>query len=212
MSKLNVKRWQTLLTTAGFNPGAIDGKGGPKTDLATIAFKKTVFKNPKLWDSLVGPRTLTAMYAYLLMRRHKPKADVKPIINIPKVLRRIDTLVIHYTASADVSAATINKWHKARGWNSIGYHFVVRRNGKIERGRNLNIVGAHVENHNAGSVGIVLTGADNLDWYPAQAQLNTIKRLLRDIKKVYPIKKVYFHKDLAATSCPGRLTKKQVGI
>jgi len=66
--KLNVKRWQTLLTKAGFNVGEVDGDFGAKTKAQTIAFKKRVFKNPKLWDENVGPRTLTAMYAYLAKR------------------------------------------------------------------------------------------------------------------------------------------------
>ncbi len=207
---MDVRKWQTLLKKAGFDVGDIDGRLGPKTKAATITFKKTVFKNPKDWNYQVGLKTLVAMRLFLL-RKNKPK-PVRPVINITRVDRPIDTIIIHYTDSADVSASTIDAWHKARGWNGIGYHFVIRKNGAIEKGRNLALIGAHAEGHNTGSIGIVLTGSNAVSWYPANVQINTLKRLIRDIEGVYKIKRMLFHRDVGSTDCPGRLTKQQVII
>jgi len=66
----------------------------------------------------------------------------------------------------DTSASQIDAWHKARGWSGIGYHFVIRKDGRIEAGRKLNDddvlsrdeVGAHVYGINNESVGICFSG------------------------------------------------------
>lgn len=94
--------------------------------------------------------------------------------------------VIHHTASHDVSAATIDRWHKERtyidkngkrrNWDGIGYHFVIRENGTIERGRSLNKRGAHAKGRND-RIGIVLTGYDKF----SSLQKNALKRLLADL-------------------------------
>ena len=52
----------------------------------------------------------------------------------------------------------IQRWHLARGWATIGYHFVVSPSGRIFRGRPVDRLGAHVLGHNAGTVGICLMG------------------------------------------------------
>jgi hypothetical protein len=59
----------------------------------------------------------------------------------------------------DIGADEIRKWHvDQNGWDDIGYHSVVRRNGVLEQGRNIAIPGAHVRGHNSDSIGIALVG------------------------------------------------------
>lgn len=73
----------------------------------------------------------------------------------------IKNIVIHCSATPDgidFSAEDINRWHKERGWSEIGYHFVIRRDGRIEVGRDLDERGAHVGGHNSGSWGVCLIG------------------------------------------------------
>lgn len=92
--------------------------------------------------------------------------------------RPVDTskAVIHHTASHDVSASTIDQWHKERGWDGIGYHFVIRKNGSIHKGRPLTKLGAHAKGRNH-YVGIALTGFDDF----TQAQKDSLTRLIRDL-------------------------------
>lgn len=75
---------------------------------------------------------------------------------------RTDSLIIHCSAtraSMDIGAKEIRKWHvEENGWVDIGYHFVIRRNGVIESGRPLKVIGAHVADYNLTSVGICLVG------------------------------------------------------
>jgi hypothetical protein len=76
-------------------------------------------------------------------------------------MREITHIVMHCTAtpsSADIGAADVHRWHLQRGWSGIGYHFVIRRNGKVEPGRLIEKQGAHVRGFNAKSIGISLAG------------------------------------------------------
>lgn len=75
-------------------------------------------------------------------------------------------IVVHCAATppdVDVGADEIRKWHLAKGWSDIGYHFVVRRNGTVEAGRSLEWQGAHAEGHNYESIAICLVGGVRRD-------------------------------------------------
>jgi len=126
---------------------------------------------------------------------------------------RTDFLAIHCSAtrpSQDIGAADINKWHRAQGWTCIGYHFVIRRDGKIELGRPQNQIGAHVQGYNDRSVGICLVGGvsekdvnvpeDNF----TDAQWMSLKAVLEGLKKEYPQAHIQGHRDFpkVAKACP----------
>ena len=99
--------------------------------------------------------------------------------------------VIHHSASPDVSAKTIDLWHKQKGWLGIGYHFVIRANGTIEKGRALTKIGAHAKGRN-NYIGICLTGYDKF----TSAQVKSLITLLNDLG-VSQIEKHY-------QKCPGK--------
>ncbi len=84
-------------------------------------------------------------------------------------------IVLHCSASYYGDVATFNDWHEKKGWNGIGYHWVItscyptedhyRNNqpdmafdGVIHKGRSEQFRGAHVRGHNWQSIGVVLTG------------------------------------------------------
>lgn len=78
---------------------------------------------------------------------------------------RTDFIIIHCAATLakqDIGAKTIHGWHLNRGISSprglTGYHFIIRRSGLIELGRDLQAIGAHALGYNARSVGICLVG------------------------------------------------------
>lgn len=62
----------------------------------------------------------------------------------------------------DTTARQIDAWHRAQGWNKIGYHFVVRLDGTIEEGRLLSEAGAHVRGLNRQAIGICFSGHGDL--------------------------------------------------
>jgi hypothetical protein len=84
-------------------------------------------------------------------------------VNITKGLdpNHVKYLVIHCAATPpemDIGRAEIDRWHRERGMARIGYHLVIRRNGTIEEGRPLDVVGAHAVGFNLISVGVCLVG------------------------------------------------------
>jgi N-acetyl-anhydromuramyl-L-alanine amidase AmpD len=114
-------------------------------------------------------------------------------------------VILHHSASPDVPASTIHQWHLGNKWSGIGYHFVIRQNGDIERGRAENLIGAHAgEKGNPDSIGIVLTG--NFETgKPTTAQMDSLVWLLKDyLFPKYGVKPVIGHKDVMATACPGK--------
>lgn len=78
--------------------------------------------------------------------------------------RRIDGIVIHCSDNLPTSKVTvedIDREHRRRGWNGIGYHFVILPDGTIETGRQLEIPGAHVSGYNNHTIGICYIGGRN---------------------------------------------------
>ena len=81
-------------------------------------------------------------------------------------MRKINKIIVHCSATPEgrnVSAATIDKWHKERGWSGIGYHYVVKLDGSIEYGRMVDKVGDHCKGHNKSSIGICYIGGCDSD-------------------------------------------------
>jgi N-acetyl-anhydromuramyl-L-alanine amidase AmpD len=119
--------------------------------------------------------------------------------------RLTERVIIHHSASPDVPASTIHYWHLNRDWSGIGYHFVIRAGGAIERGRPEDTIGAHSgPAGNGDSIGIVLTG--NFETgKPTAAQIESLVWLLKDyLQPKYGPLTVIGHKDVMATACPGK--------
>ena len=77
--------------------------------------------------------------------------------------RDITEVVVHWTATyidQDIGVEEIHRWHQEKGWSGIGYHYVIRRDGSIWRGRPVNYVGAHAKanGHNNRSIGVAFVG------------------------------------------------------
>lgn len=111
-------------------------------------------------------------------------------------------IFLHHAAATTCGVETIHTWHKNQGWSGIGYHFVVRKDGTIERGRPEDKVGAHVSGHNSDSIGICFEGNfESETMNEAQKQAGT--NLVAYVKSLYKVDNVYQHKDVAATACAG---------
>ncbi len=121
-------------------------------------------------------------------------------------MRTIDCLVVHCSDTPDtmdVGRVEIDQWHRAppRNWNSIGYHYVVRRNGTIETGRFEHEVGAHAEGYNTHSIGVCWVGRDS----PGDHQFDVLFALLRDLMARYGVlcNRVFGHHELnPGKTCP----------
>ena len=118
-------------------------------------------------------------------------------------MRRITLIIIHCSAvrpGQTSSAAEIDSWHRKRGWKCIGYHYVIRRDGSIEKGRPESEVGAHCKNHNSHSIGVCYEGGLDANGRPADtrtdAQKASLHALLKELKVSYPNALIVGHRDL----------------
>lgn len=117
--------------------------------------------------------------------------------------RRATTrIILHHAAASKCTAQQIHSWHLANGWVGIGYHFFVRKDGSVYRGRPETVVGAHAGNNNYDSIGICFEGSFDRE------QMNEVQRtagaeLVAYLKDKYGITKVQKHSDVNATGCPG---------
>jgi len=125
---------------------------------------------------------------------------------------KTDYLVIHHIGNInrDVSAEEIHGWHLGQGWAGCGYHFVVRKDGTVERGRPEWALGSHCKGSNANSIGINVVG-DFEQGEPTQKQIDSLIALLKDLKSKYPNTQIKGHRDLMATNCPGNNLYNKLG-
>lgn len=104
----------------------------------------------------------------------------------------------------------IRLWHtRDRGWKDIGYHYIINRNGHVMAGRPLDTVGAHVQGHNTGTIGICLIGGhggnegDKFDDHFTAEQRAAVLKLNADLKVRFPaIMRVSGHNMYAPKACP----------
>jgi N-acetylmuramoyl-L-alanine amidase len=126
---------------------------------------------------------------------------------------KITHIVVHYSATfadQNLTVKDIDKMHRDRGWSMVGYHWVIRRDGKVEQGRPETMVGAHVGGQNTGKIGICCIGGLDRATGPNKGvdnrtpqQIESMIQLIRECLKRYPGAKVVGHRDLAPTQCPG---------
>ncbi len=125
-------------------------------------------------------------------------------------MRTITLIIIHCSAvrpGQQSSAQDIDRWHKARGWKGIGYHYVVRRDGTVESGRPLEQVGSHCRYHNRHSIGVCYEGGLNEAGQFADTRTPEQKRAMRllitALCKRFPRALVVGHHDLNhMKACP----------
>lgn len=149
--------------------------------------------------------------------------EVKPLVD-PKEFesnkREIKYIVIHCAAtppSMDIGRERIKKWHLDRGFVDIGYHFIIKRDGSIDKGRDMDgdglvieETGAHARGVNSVSIGVCwVGGVMEKDKRTAEdnrtpEQLKTMKQLIGELAKQYPEAKIRGHRDFpgVSKSCP----------
>ena len=124
-------------------------------------------------------------------------------------MRTIKRIVVHCTDSddsLDIGFREINEWHKERGWMSpsgvsCGYHYVIRRNGVLERGRPDEETGAHVRGWNHDSIGIVWVGRKKMDPRQEKTLLPVVRGLMNQY--MVDITNVFGHYELdPGKTCP----------
>lgn len=215
--------------SAGFL--TVDGDFGLTTEQAVRAFQRTY---GLVDDGIAGPQTLVALRQATSPAKPARPEPGKSAMNQPATseavagtraapppnaasLRLLDTarpiseIIFHCTATPegkDYTVDDIRAWHKERGWSDIGYHYVVYRDGRVMLGRPVGQIGAHVEGHNTGTIGVSYVGGVSADGKTAKdtrtpAQRSSLLWLGQQLAaKHRGVRKVSGHNQYAAKACP----------
>jgi hypothetical protein len=132
-------------------------------------------------------------------------------------MRMLDEITIHGSVTAPdwmagrplaEKVAEIRRWHLSRGFNDIGYHFVVDRDGAVAAGRAVERLGAGVAGQNTGKIHICLLGGrggvgdDVFETHYTASQNGALRELIDDLQDDFGPLAVRGHNDHAATACP----------
>lgn len=131
------------------------------------------------------------------------------------VTQKPDTIVIHHAAAKSCTAQDIHHWHLERGWMGIAYHYFIRKDGTIYRGRQETWQGGHLYgNENKNTIGICFEGCytdygSQTEKSVPDSQINALIELCKDIQKRWPIKAIKRHADYPSAQsekkdCPGK--------
>lgn len=124
-------------------------------------------------------------------------------------MRKITKIIIHCSATIegrDYTVADIDRWHRARGFCKIGYHFVIYRDGSIHVGRSKSEIGAHCTGQNTISIGICYIGGLSLDSKPKDTrtpqQKDSLLALIEQLQEEFPGVSIHGHNEFANKACP----------
>lgn len=168
-----------------------DGIFGPLTEEVVKEFQKA---NGLKVDGIVGDVTWSKIVGSGLVKSN----------------RTINEIIVHCSATPegkDFTVEDITRWHKQRGFTTIGYHYVVYRDGSIHDGRGVNVSGAHCTGHNSHSIGICYIGGVAAEGKTAkdtrtESQKTSLLKLLKDLKRLYSSASIRGHRDFANKECP----------
>lgn len=124
-------------------------------------------------------------------------------------MRKIDKIIIHCSATPEGRAVTVKEidaWHREKGYNGIGYHYIIGLNGQVWKGRDINLIGAHTQGQNSNSIGICYVGGCDKNMRAKDtrtaAQKIALVNLVKELKQKFPKATIHGHNEFAAKACP----------
>ena len=141
-------------------------------------------------------------------------AELQAEIAIIEKSRTVDKVIVHWTethTNKNIGSEEINEWHLKAGLDGIGYHYVCRRDGSLQRGRPISLDGQHTPDNDNGTIGFVFVGGINAptgtpneeNFLSSQSltrsQINTFDHFCRTLYNVYPGIKIFGHNEVDET-------------
>jgi len=162
---------------------------------------------------------LTQLPEFVIPRTAWTRGKTKASLADP--MSRITRITVHHDAISPLPSGrysdsvrrltTIRRGHLNNHWADIGYHYAIDPAGRAWQARPLTFQGAHVKNHNPGNIGIVVFG-NYENSRPTTKALDTLNTLIAHemLRFNVPLGRVYTHRELRSTACPGRHLQSQM--
>ena len=124
-------------------------------------------------------------------------------------MRQINKIIVHCSATKegrDFDVEDVRNWHvKGNKWNDVGYHYVIKLDGTIQKGRDVSIVGSHAYGHNKNSIGICYIGGldseGNAKDTRTKQQKDALRSLYLELFNLYQCE-IIGHNEVSKKSCP----------
>ena len=145
----------------------------------------------KFWKGFIRAAAISAVVWILLMTA------------LAKFIWAWEGVVIHHTATPngkEYSLERCNQDHRARGFTSCGYGFLIGPDGVLVRSRGFREVGAHARGYNSQFLGIAVVGHSIAN----RSQFKTLQRFIKKLRRRDREMLVICHKDVGRTLCPGQ--------
>lgn len=120
-----------------------------------------------------------------------------------------DAIFVHCSATKphmNWGVREVRQSHKERGFLDVGYHYIIKRDGAVEAGRDEKAIGSHAKGYNETSIGVCLIGGVNDKMQPeanfTPAQMNSLRSLLTTLLTTYEGSVLRAHHDVSAKACP----------
>jgi hypothetical protein len=227
--------------TGAWHDGDLDWVGASSAVQYRTRGPVRALRSYQLWSRVTGAatRTLSVASSPRIVTRAGWHAEEDIVRAKPSYAPQLKLAIVHHTAGTNdytpAQAAAIVRgievYHvEGNGWNDIGYNFLVDRFGTVYEGRaggmTRNVIGAHAEGFNTGSVGVALIGSFQTAR-PTAAQQNALVKLLAwrlDLAHIDPLSTVALasrgnakyragkvvvlravsgHRDTGPSECPG---------
>lgn len=195
----------------------------PPTPLSRRQFLKGLILGAPLFlaapDLLAARRlreiSLSFISSVIPLNRRSAWAERRPLSTKLKTASYFSRLTIHHSGALVVRDTerqaviddlnSVLEAHARIRYGDIGYHFVIDYAGRLWEGRSLSYEGAHVSSENESNIGVMLLG--NFEKQkPSAAQLESLSTLTALLRRHFDIpgRRVYGHRDIGASACPGR--------
>lgn len=171
-----------------------------------VANEESAFNDPFRLSSTEDESLASAKFSYV-----SSVEELQAEMN--NISRDITEVVVHWTdtySNKNIGSEEINTTQKELGSESIGYHYVIRRDGSLQRGRPVNKQGDHalINGHDEYSIGLVFVGGINAPSgtaFPGNfrsvssltlSQMNTFNEFCKAFYERYPGGQILGHNDI----------------
>lgn len=188
----------------------VDGRYGPQTSKALTQALKPAAKSAKVEPdkSAMGTKPVSVVTPTPLFSAAPPPNSHS--LQLLSTARPISEIIVHCTATPEgkrYTVADVRAWHKQRGFSDVGYHYLIDLDGTILLGRPVGQVGAHVANHNTGTIGISYFGGVAADGKTAKdtrtpEQRASLEWLVDQLARKHNVKRITGHNQYANKACP----------